>query len=98
MTEVLENPMLSVVPNLVTCINNRINAEKFENKELLAGLQLFLEYAAASPQPTPPQLPDVIMLASQQFNMPISREAAYDVAKQVADLILAKHLEEVKND
>jgi hypothetical protein len=81
----------------VTCINNRINAEKFENRELLQGLQLFLEYAAATPQqPTTLQLPEAILLASKQFNTPISRGSAYEVAKKISELIVDEYIKEAK--
>jgi hypothetical protein len=96
MSEEVDNPILSVVPNLVTCINNRINAEKFENRELLQALQLFLEYAAATPQQGTPQLPEAILLAAQQFNTPISRGSAYEVAKKISELIVDEYIKEAK--
>jgi hypothetical protein len=84
MSEQLADPMLAVVPNLVTCINNRINADKFENMELLETLKLFLSYAAACPQqPQPPTLVDAIFITAKEYNQPITREMAFELAKKI---------------
>jgi hypothetical protein len=47
MSEPLSNPIDVIVPNLVTCINNRINLEKFANAELLELLALLFSYGIA---------------------------------------------------
>jgi hypothetical protein len=94
--EPIADPIQAIVPNLVTCMNNRINTDKFENLELLRALELFLGYAAAMPQQPMNEmfLPNAIQAASQAFNVPISREGSYEIAKNVADMILAVHRRE----
>ena len=47
MTE-LDNPIVTIVPNLATCINTRINNDKFTNDELIKLLTVLLSYTATT--------------------------------------------------